>query len=451
MKPKNIILIVIDAVRSNNLGCYGYHQKTSPFIDSLAKQGTIFENAFSCINTTDPSITSIFTGLLPINHGIRHHGAKVKQNEITNFYEKDIKTLTYFLNKAGYTSFGLDWLSRWHKEYFDFYLGIGKEAQKSLYSKIFHILKKPLRYLYKFKLIRNIKDKSCREHRDKRAFEKAKEIIKEKDNYFLFIHFWGTHIPYIYETRTMKLFFNDLKSSKQIKKNDLKNIAKYNASIRKIDEQLKELFKTLKEKDDTLIIITSDHGESLVEHGIKFDHHGLYDVSVKVPLILYWPKYFKKNKRINGLVQHTDLIPTLLEIFKINHSEKFDGKSLTSLITGNKKEIRDHIFLEENYYQKKKAIRTKRYKFIKDFNNGKKCSMCQVIHGEDLEFYDLQKDKLENKNIAKENSEKVKEFKEILKKYKTPDIKSKKTEEIPSYNKEEEEVKQKLKELGYLD
>lgn len=94
-----------------------------------------------------------------------------------------------------------------------------------------------------------------------------------------------------------------------------------------------------KEKDDTLIILTSDHGESLTEHEIFFDHHGLYDVTTHVPLILFAPKHFPNPKRIKALVQHVDLVPTLCDLMGVEaEGGAWDGLSLLPLILGDKEE-----------------------------------------------------------------------------------------------------------------
>lgn len=108
----NVVLIVVDALRAQNLGIYGYHKDTSPNIDWLGKRGVVFDNAFSCINTTDPSVTSIFTGRYPISHGIINHGTKLTQSEVHAFLRRNIKTLPEILKSNGYITLALDWLGR---------------------------------------------------------------------------------------------------------------------------------------------------------------------------------------------------------------------------------------------------------------------------------------------------------------------------------------------------
>ena len=138
-EKKNVVLIGIDALRADHLGCYGYDKETSPNIDDLSRNGVIFENAFSCSNATDPSFTTMLSGKYPISHGIRNHGAKVTNYMLQNFYKQEIKFLSETLKDNGYKTFGIDWLGRWHKKGFEYYLG--EDMQKK------HRLKPQLRTL----------------------------------------------------------------------------------------------------------------------------------------------------------------------------------------------------------------------------------------------------------------------------------------------------------------
>ena len=96
----NIILLICDALRSSNLGCYGYNKNTSPQIDKIASRGIRFSNAFSTINTTDPSFTTIFTGKYPTSHGILHHANKI--TELEKRYTETLKFLPEILQEHGF-------------------------------------------------------------------------------------------------------------------------------------------------------------------------------------------------------------------------------------------------------------------------------------------------------------------------------------------------------------
>jgi len=134
--------------------------------------------------------------------------------------------------------------------------------------------------------------------------------------------------------------------------------------------------------NDILIIITSDHGESLGEHNIFLDHHGLYDVTIHVPLIFMWPEGFDDKRRIDALVQHVDIMPTILDIVGSDpRSFNLQGKSLCPLINKEVDTIRESAFIEEAHAQRKRAIRTQEWKYIRSLSRTKTiCRYCMQIH-----------------------------------------------------------------------
>ena len=431
-EKKNVVLIGIDALRADFLGCYGYEKETSPNIDNLLKKGVIFENAFSCSNATDPSFTTIFSGKYPISHGIRNHGAKVTNSMLQNFYKREIRYLSEILRDNGYKTFGIDWLDRWHKKGFDYYLEdymVKKQLIKIL-SKIVNrfpdILSKKARKAYDTFSSGPIIITATK------LTDKSLELINNCDKpFFLFIHYWDTHTPYnapkrIYENfkpekdgQELEKLIGNIRDERS--KNSLLRsvsaekgttaeevIARYVSSIKYVDQEIGRLVKHFKKQgiyEDTIFVITSDHGESLIEHGIFFDHHGLYDESIHIPLI--FNNLPVEGKRIRGFVQHVDIVPTLLDILKIPFKEsEFDGVSLVPLIRGEVNSLRSFIVAEESLYENKIAIRTNKWKYI--YSPSKEdatCRFCGVIHGGIEELYHLESDPKEMRNIIEERPE----------------------------------------------
>ncbi|MGP4038658.1 sulfatase/phosphatase domain-containing protein [Gracilibacillus sp. D59] len=133
-----------------------------------------------------------------------------------------------------------------------------------------------------------------------------------------------------------------------------------------------------KGREETLLIIFGDHGESLTEHDIFWDHCGLYDTTVQVPLIMRWPKQIPHGKRVKGLVQQVDIMPTLFDA--INNSdepiveplslpENIDGKSLWPSILGEERGTQSKIYLSECAWQAARGGRTEQYKFIRTMDS----------------------------------------------------------------------------------
>jgi len=485
-KSPNILLIVIDALRARNLGCCGAEDNPSPNIDRLAERGILFENAFSCWNTTDQSLTSILTGRYPRTHGITHHGDKIPPEDLETFQKLNIKLLSEILRQNGYRTFAIDWMARWFKSGFEDY---GYRPKRNLFQKMTYALL-TLPYLHLKYIVSGItivkiykKTRNTSPRTDWRTFKEvfqtfrflfelarihdsgfitglAKELIHRArgDKFFLFIHYWDTHPPYNCPRK--------YRPHKKIRDSlDLLS-AKYQGAVSYVDRNLGKLLRFLKNQkllDDLLIILTSDHGESLTEHEIFFDHHGLYDVTTHVPLILFSPRHFPDAKRIKALVQHVDLVPTLCNLLGVEPEERaWDGRSLLPVISGDEEEIRDHALIEESYAERKIAFRTKEFKFIYAPDGEGKCKYCQKVHGGAEELYSLMDDPEETENRIKKDpfqAEKMRQRladtidtldskrKQELKRHEAP-----KTPHQPySDAREEKKIRKKFKSLGYMD
>lgn len=517
----NIILLVCDALRASNLGCYGYDKETSPNIDYIAGKGVRFSNAFSTINGTDPSFTTIFTGKHPLSHGLRHHAKFVTTTEKS--YTTNLKFLPEILKEQGFTTIGIDWLGKWHRRGYDFYAGVrnsntggvqensaSNETQKQALSKkellkisYSNLKPKRLRHLIlpsrgswyyvlpagirkqirTLALFSNARFGRSLSGRKKKPFltdsaglsDLAIQYIKKyagKQNFFLFAHYWDNHIPYTaphslvkdflrkhdYPKTKVSTILKDLSGTKaeylinrttrgKIPKTVGEIMALYDASIKYVDFNIGRIYRTLEEVgilNDTLIIITSDHGESHIEHDIFFDHHGLYDPQIRIPFIMHHPD-IPSGSVYDEFVQHFDIVPTILDLTSTNDSSvNFDGMSLMKLIKGQNWD-RDYVVAEEISAQEKRMIRDKRYKYIEALNQ-EECILCQKYHSKTSEFYDLQNDPGELKNII--DDPRHQKYKDELARYIESLEKPREGREVTF--DDEEEVNKRLETLGYI-
>lgn len=426
---------MIDALRAKNLGCYGYSKPTSPNIDNLAREGILFENAFSCSNVTDASLTTIFSGMYPLSHGILGHGGRwlgkrVGTVDTRKLDQSGIRLLPEMLKAKGYTTLAVDWLGRWHKKGYDYYSGMLHKAN-------------PVRFpLKQIEGRLNLVSRRYAELEKSTIIDEARLVTMYAENliarnygkkFFLFLHYWDLHWPYaapafFYKNITpngmgrkaLNLFRTRKRGWKYDERILDERMMRYDASIAYVDHEIGVLVDALEKYgilDQTLIVLTSDHGESLTEHGIYFDHHGLYDVSIHVPLISRHPA-FPKNKRTTGFAQHFDLVPTILDFLEINKEKKFDGKSVMSLIYGENTQLHSAVFAEEALYQRKRAIRTADYKYIQALSlKGAICRRCKRIHGGRKELYDLNKDPEEKQNIIEKKTSLAGELEERMSKW----------------------------------
>lgn len=398
-KP-NVLFIAIDTLRADHLGCYGYPLPTSPHLDRVAGEGVLFLRAFAPSIPTHPGYTTMLTGAHPLVHGIVCHSGQ-------RALSRDIKLISEILRGHGYVTAAADNLAvtrngEWFVRGYDYYFNIGGYMVISKGVKIHGEI----------------------------ACSKALEFLDLWDrkmvdrSFFLFVHFWDPHAPYyppsglvekVYEgdpsqgdleeklrstrwgRRLLRSWLGGL-ISKGVRSMDYVR-ALYDAEIAYTDEKVRILLERLDDlgiAGDTMIVITSDHGESMGEHNIFFDHHGLYEWDVRVPLIIRYPGVFPRGKRIGRMVQHTDIVPTILDAAGVPAPGHVSGRSLLSLISGGWGGY-ERVLLMENTRMTKRAIRTERWKLIQTVRPdpyGKPAGY--------LELYDVERDPGETRNLAEE-------------------------------------------------
>jgi len=407
MEPMNVVLLAIDTLSARHMSAYGYGRETTPFIDSLAREGTLFERHYCQAIPTQPSYSSLYTGQYAVTHGIVSHCG---QRDLA----PDAPWLPEILQGKGYATCAIDNLSahkKWFTRGYDQYIFpevTGQYAQAEPCEQ-YNELAVPW----------------LRQHADM-AF-------------FLFIHYWDTHTPYLPPERYRDLFYEgdpcdpSNRSLEGLWRHpfgepwkrwfdqlqpgltDARYVeAMYDSSIRYVDDGIKALVTTLDEVgvlDDTIVILFSDHGEMMFRHGIYFDHHGLYDPDIHVPLIVRWPDHIQAGTRIPYLVQHIDIAPTVLDAVGVEIPPAMEGTSLVPYLTGQKDEpIYPFLVAEECTRMMKWAIRTDTHKLIK-------ARQRDYLHGPMHELYDLQADPGEMHNIAADQPDVVKELDTTLERW----------------------------------
>jgi len=455
-KKPNIILITIDSLRPDYLGCYGSSYNTSPNIDKLAKDSVVFKKCYSPFYGTDPVHTTILTGLWPETHGIIHHGPRVNKREIVKFTIKikaENRTLPQILNKLGYRTLAIDWLGRWYRQLFIYYSGLlknkARDKVESYYRFLIQKLPFPSQVFYSlFKAL----PLDINVH----AYDSAKSVINHairlirnvKEPFFLFIHLWDTHTPYDPPLRYTKRF-RYIKTKYNIRVEDLLNripdknfkeymklctygarytdeiIQRYLGAISYIDDELGQLMNFLKQTglyDNSLIIIASDHGELLGEHGIYFDHHAHFEEVLRCVLIIKFPysEYAGTVVR-NSKACLVDITPTILEYLNIKIGFGFDGISIKSLIEmDNHGGISREIFFgidAEEISGVRRGIIADEWKYSMSFTPIRPCKRCGIVHHFAEELFNIEKDPCETINLVNEEQMIAKKLRSRILKY----------------------------------
>ncbi|MCS6775849.1 MAG: sulfatase [Chloroherpetonaceae bacterium] len=404
----NIVLIVVDTLRASRLGCYGYEKPTSPAMDRLAAEGIQFARCIAPGIPTTPAHTTIYTGQHPLTHNIVTHGGQVDLDRKT-------PVLPELLQQAGYTTAAVDNLvtiKPWFARGYEFYIDPS--------------------YRHRYRLL-----VSCEEI-NARAIPWLRAYAHEK--FFLFLHYWDPHTPYTPPEKYCTFYppdrdpfspehtslapirrqpiwgmFNDIWFSRLGPVTDAEYIASlYDAQIRHVDDGIAELLAALDAmglSENTLVVLTGDHGESLYQHDIYFDHHGLYDDVIHVPLILRCPTVIPAGQRFWPMVQHLDLAPTILEAAGVPVPAGMEGKSLWPVATGKTNTGGwERVICCESTWQSKWAVRTDTAKFILAREPDR--------HNMPMrELYDLTTDPGETHNLAIERWEEAEDLEAALERW----------------------------------
>ncbi len=396
----NIIIVCLDTLRGDHLGCTGYQRKTTPTLDRIAAEGTLFKQAFAQAGYTLPSHKSFLSGLYPQLFDYYSDSSDPKYKRLTD----EISMLQDHLGQIGYHNVaftGGGYIGAVFGFYrgFDLYNEIGDQKKQS--------------------------DAEPKRIIQDSGFNPMLKWLKANRNnnpFFLFFHTYGIHAPYAPPEKYDKLFkiqgetkLNPTISNvfienynqegyreNPLSKSDIEHVRSvYDRGIRWIDDEMARFYNLLDEQgllENTILIILSDHGEEFCEHQ-KLGHNKLYEQDLHVPLIIRYPHLCSPGTVVEDKVELVDIVPTLLDILKARPDQPLHGKSLVALLkTDGKSAARGPerpIFASHHNW---KTIRLGDSKYH------------YMYHEQETEFiFDLRKDQLEQKNLL-ENRRSVPEL-----------------------------------------
>ncbi len=348
---RNLIVITIDTLRADHLGCYGYKQIRTPNIDALAGDGFRFEHAFAVVPVTLPSHTTIFTGTYPMFSGM-HDFADNKLSATQ-------PTLASVLKQQGYATgavvasavldsrFGLNRGFDFYYDHFDF-----SRLQETNLDEM--------------------------ERPGDAVADVALDWLSKNSQgkFFFWMHLYDPHYPY----RPPSPYSEEYKDHP------------YDGEIAFADGQVGRVIRFLKEKglyQNTVIVLSGDHGESLGEHGEKTHGFFIYNATLHVPLIFHVPGE-TGGKNIAASASLADLMPTALQILNVDVPPQVQGRSLLPLIKEEKGEAARELYAETFLprihfnWSELRGVETEKYHFIE---------------APKPELYDVQRDPGETQNL----------------------------------------------------
>ncbi len=387
-----ILIIDIDTLRADHLGCYGYHRNTCPNIDAIASQGVVFTNYYCSDAPCLPSRAALITGKHGIHTGVINHGGRMAdmfpEGKERGFYDRlRYRSLWGMLSSNGYHTVSIStfagrhgawWFHAGLNEVYDIGLN-GAESAEQVTPVVIDWL----------------------------------ERNAEKDNWCLHVHYWDPHTPYRVPSHFGNPFKDDpipawiteekieqwkrcvgghsaldygMFSSASVQasrfprhpaKIDSLQAARmmidgYDCGIRYADTHIGMIFDILESKkvfDEVAIIITSDHGENLGELGCCSEHGTADYITHRIPLIVRWPGKGKKGIYMKDLLYNIDLLPTIADLLGIKGPQDIDGKSFAKAITDGFDCGRDYLVLSQCCHGCQRSVRWDNWIYIRTYHD----------------------------------------------------------------------------------
>ncbi len=350
LRPLNLLLVTIDTLRADRLGCYGYSKIETPNLDALAARGVLFENAVAQTPLTPSSHASMFTGMYPHVHGVRNSGGFVLQSSST--------TLAEILEQQGWDTAAFIGASVL-KRLFGFHQGFAVYDDQ---------MPKPAGH----QLAREYPERPAGEVVDRALAWLGRQSGKP---FFLWVHVFDPHLPYE-PPGEFRLKYAG---------------RPYDGEVAYVDRELGRLFEAVGQKapeDQTLIAVLSDHGESLGEHGEYTHGVFLYDATLRIAFLLAGPGV-PAGVRVSAQARTIDLLPTLLDLMGGRPPADCQGVSLVPAFRGRPVDTEysyaETLFPKMNMgWAELRAIRSNRWKYIR---------------APKPELYDLSDDPEETRNV----------------------------------------------------
>lgn len=457
----NVVIFIVDALRQDSLGCYGNTEIATPNIDALAEQGVVFEEAFAQAPYTWPSFGSFLTAKYPRRHGLIQMDLRMPQNVTLPYYlagaEREDGTRLEdgdFVTSAimtGTVSHGSG-LLRGFDYYYEALVGHDLVDVRNTWSRFRSGLLPAL-----------IKNKITQRFDDGVVSQIAKDwILDRTDQRFLsMVHLYSTHTTYAPADKYLEPYADPSyvgpiqsfssahvhainQGKYEPTPEDVARVrALYAGGVTQADAHIGAVVDAMREAgvlDNTIVVVTSDHGESLGERGF-WEHNWMLQSNLRIPLIMRFPPALPAGERVTARADSIDLMPTILDIMGLRPlpaaadlpadldprgdgmeqaQEAVDGVSLLPVVNGAAQQVRPYSFAENGPYR---SIQDERWKLVIErtlLEKGQFKSaliLPPVEQGEHLRLYDLQADPDETNDLTKEHPKIAIEYVQALREY----------------------------------
>jgi arylsulfatase A-like enzyme len=418
-----VLLIDIDSLSPDHLGCYGYHRNTSPHIDQLAWEGVRFDNYYTSDAPCYPSRTALMTGRFGIHTGLVGHGGSAgdmrPEGRSRQFRDRlgNHESLPGVFRRKHMHSALISPFAERHGAW-SFYAGFNEMYNTGQYG---------------MESAQDVTPTVLNWLRNNAA----------KDDWFLYVNYWDPHTPYrvpaefgnpfaddpvaswmtpellarhrkkvgphsaqeinMYDNRTFDRYPRypgEIRDMNELKK----MVDGYDCGIRFADEQVGQIMEALRQQgiyDDVVVIVTADHGENMGQLGIYGEHGTADQATCRIPMIIRWPG-MQSGHVDGGLHYHLDLAPTLAELLGTKPSDIWDGQSYASVMTAGEPSGRPYLVVSQCAHVCQRSVRFDRWIYVRSYHDG------NHLFPKDM-LFDLAADPFEQENVADAHPDIVRE------------------------------------------
>lgn len=414
--PRNVILLTVDCLRWDHLSCNGYHRDTTPNLDTLAEDNLMFENAYSASSHTPEAVPAMLSGRYPDVFSDNEYQRVVPMIA-------DLLTDTAVSSGASHSNIHVSRTKGFESGFDHFFddLYFGQNRILALSQKI---------------LNRIFKSRETYYARADEINQKSLNWLDSLDTnqqFFLWNHYMDVHGPYEPLREYQKIFRNEfvdrdkahdlfhraLDDPSSITESEHQTLIDlYDCEIRYIDDQISAFLESIKEKgllEDSLVILTADHGDAFAEHNYYNHPRRLHKELVHVPFIVANPSV--NNERVETVISTLDIVPTVLRVFNEAVPEDLPGQSLQELVSSPQDYTNRHVYLQargeedESHIRRFAARTTDSMAFVKwDIESGsvleKRCSEgADNLLSDLLTHCEQRSEQTKKKVVAEEDSE----------------------------------------------
>ncbi|WP_435079425.1 sulfatase [Halococcus sp. AFM35] len=484
----NIVILVLDTARARNFSCYGHDRQTTPTVDSIAEEGTKFEEVTSVSPWTLPSHASLFTGVPPTTH---------RTNSLDSSLPHSLETLSDYVSRHGYRTVGMannPWfssefgLTRGFDEFHELFTLFGGDSYRSFVNVLTDQSRSVPDRLATLlseqsapSLIKNGMNAAYRQFdfRDddggKTAVSKSRSLIGVDQPYLLFVNFLEPHLPYEPPESHRREFIPEHVTDAEVedinqnaREYNVRNVEMddsdfdvlerlYDAEIKYTDERINEIVNALKQTgdwEDTVLFILGDHGENIGNHQLMSHNYSIHETLTKVPLVTHFPEHLGAVSGADLRTSTLDIPATITDILPDIDGAEFEEVQVgTSLLDSDdnraivteylnpvppvekmEKRCENPKFDVSVYDRRLRAIYADSYKFVRGSD-------------ETRALYDVVEDRDEAENVIDDNPEKASDLETRLNRW----IERHKQQSFEeSDGRIQGNVEEKLEDLGYL-